>query len=70
MKRLLFVEVQGKSGNYVFHFNGDPKYVAEWLADGLNVGVIEHTVPIWVVEMRLQRLWCAVQQGWRFLRLW
>lgn len=70
MKRRMFVEVQGKSGAWVFRFDGDPAFLDEWAADGLKVGVVEYTIPAWVVEFRLQRPWCAIQRAWQFLRLW
>jgi hypothetical protein len=67
VKRPMFVEVQGKSGTYVFPFKGDPANVADWRADGLTVQVIEYTVPYWVVDIGLMRPWCALQKAWRFL---
>ena len=59
MTRLLFVEVQARDGRrFSFNFYGDPGYLPEWRAAGLDVGEILNTVPEW---WPWPRVWCFVQ---------
>jgi hypothetical protein len=62
----MFVDVTSRSGRcWTFHFYGDPKHIEEWRADGLEVYVVENTIPVWAVECGLTRIWCAVQDLWQ-----
>lgn len=71
MKRKLSVTVRGKSGAvYGFMFNGDPKYLDEWRADGLEIDEVLNVVPEWAVALGLTRIWCRVWDAWQWLRLW
>lgn len=46
--KLMSVEVKGDHNYWSFQFYGDPKYIADWEADGLKVSVICNTIPKWV----------------------
>lgn len=71
MKQNIEVTVRGKSGaEYGFIFKGDTKYLDEWRADGLEVHEVYNVIPLWVQQAGLTRVWCRVQDLWRFLRLW
>lgn len=71
MKETLSIQVTGKSGKrYCFTFKGDPKYIEEWAADGLDVVPICNTIPRWAAELGLARPWFAVQDAWKAVRLW
>lgn len=71
MKETLSIEVRGKSGKtYCLTFKGDPGYIDEWTADGLDIVVICNTIPCWAAELGLARPWFAVQDAWKILRLW
>lgn len=71
MKQRISIIVRGKSGAlYSFTFDADPRYLAEWQADGLDVAEVLYSVPLWVVDLGLTRVWCAAQDAWRWLRLW
>lgn len=70
MKRTLSITVRGKHKTWCFNFKGDPKYLAEWEADGLEVYELLNTIPEWAVNMGLTRIWCRVQDAWQWLRLW
>lgn len=37
MKRQLSITVRGKQHEWTFHFDGNPKHLAEWREDGLIV---------------------------------
>ena len=60
-KKLLSVTVHGNERQWGFSFYGDPKYLPEWRADGLEIDQIENVIPEWVVDMGLLRPWCFVQ---------
>lgn len=71
MKQALSIEVRGKSGkSYGFNFQGDPRYIEEWRADGLDVVEICNTIPRWAAELGLSRPWFAIQDAWKFVRIW
>jgi hypothetical protein len=71
MKQKLSIEVRGKSGkSYCFDFEGDPKHIEEWRAEGLDVVEICNTSPYWVAELGLLRPWIAIQDFWKFIRIW
>jgi hypothetical protein len=70
MNQLISVTVRGKSKTWAFNFRGDPKYLAEWRADGLKTDEVLNTIPVWAHELGLTPLWFAAQNAWRWLRLW
>ena len=69
MKKALQIVVQGKTAAFAFSFQGDPKHIPEWTAQGLQVDEVVNSVPVWVVRVRLTRLWIAVQDSWSWLRI-
>lgn len=46
--RLLMITVRGKQKHWEFDFYGDPKYIPEWRADGLEIDEIINVIPDWV----------------------
>lgn len=70
MKRKIIITVKGRSASWSFEFVGEPAHLAEWRQDGLEVYEVANAVPQWVQSMKLTRIWCLVQDAWRFLRLW
>lgn len=69
-KKLMGIEVRGKRKTWGFHFYGDPQYIDEWRADGLNVNVIEAVIPEWVADLGLVRPWCFMQDLLSFRNPW
>jgi len=59
--KLFSIEIKGKHYNWAFDFDGDTKYWQEMLDDGLNVKMIMNTIPLWVVNFRLTRIWVFFQ---------
>jgi hypothetical protein len=57
----LEIEVRGKEKTWGFMFDGDPKHLAEWRADGLEVNEIFNIIPEWVVDIGMTNPWCFVQ---------
>lgn len=70
MKRMMVIEVRGKTKLWSFHTKVDPQYLAEWEADGLQIFILENSIPEWVVDLGLLRVWCRAQDAWNFLRFW
>lgn len=70
MKRKIEVMIRGKEKLWGFTFYGDPKYLEEWRADGLEVNEVYNTIPLWAQQLGLTRIICRVQDAWRWLRLW
>jgi hypothetical protein len=70
MNQTLSVTVKGKRHTWAFNFKGDPQYIAEWTADGLEVVEVVNSVPAWAVRLGLLRSWVRVQDAWRWLRVW
>jgi hypothetical protein len=66
MKKLLSIEVRGNTNEWSFNFYGDPKYLEEWREDGLEINEIVNTIPEWVVDMGLTRLWIFFQDLFNF----
>jgi hypothetical protein len=66
MKREMAVTVRGKQHEWSFHFDGDPKYLQEWRDDGIEVYEIYNSIPMWVADAELTRIWCFVQDCFNF----
>ena len=66
MSKRLSITVKGKDGTWCFDILADSKYMQEWLDDGLDIVVIENTIPMWVYEMGLTRAWVFMQDLFNF----
>ena len=66
MKQLYMVIVRGRQHEWGVPTYMDPRTVAGWRADGLDVHVVENVVPVWVVDLGLTRPWCFLQDLWNF----
>ena len=69
-KKLLSITVRGHSHQWSFEFFGDPRYLDEWRADGLDIVQVENIVPAWVVDLGLTRAWCFAQDVFNFRNPW
>lgn len=71
MEKLLCINLKGKRRSWGFNFYGDPKYLAEWRADGLDITEIVNSVPAWYVDAGLPvRWWCFWQDVFHFKNPW
>lgn len=64
--KLLSITVRGRSHIWSFNFYGNPKYLEEWRADGLEVDEIVNTIPTWAPP----KLWCFLQDIFNFKNPW
>jgi hypothetical protein len=70
MKQPMTVVVRGKHHTWAFSFKGDPAHLPDWIGDGLDVTVIEGTIPAWMAGTPLMHPWLWLQVAWRWLRVW
>jgi len=70
MSKRMFVTVRGKRHEWSFKFDGDPAHIAEWQADGLEVYILENSIPAWVADLGMARQWCFVQDLFNFRNPW
>lgn len=71
MRSRFEITVRGKSGaTFGFPFEGDPQYLDEWRAEGFEIEEVLNTIPVWVVDLGIARIWCRAQDAWKWLRLW
>ncbi|HOH58982.1 MAG TPA: hypothetical protein PLQ22_03105, partial [Bacilli bacterium] len=70
MKKLCSITIKGKTKTWTFNTFVDLKYIDEWREDGIEIDPIENVIPVWVVDMRLTRIWCFLQDVWhgKYLR--
>ncbi len=74
--KLLSITIRGNQHKWSFDFYGDPKYLEEWRADGLEIDEIVNVIPVWVVDIGCTGLWCFLQDlfnfnfrdAWEYLR--
>lgn len=57
----MFINVRGRKHEWSIKFYGDPAHLEEWRADGLEVNVIENTIPMLVADLGLVRPWVFLQ---------
>ena len=66
MKKLLSIEVRGNENSWAFNFYGDSKHLDTWRDDGLIVNEIINTIPEWIVDLGLIRIWTFFQDLFNF----
>jgi hypothetical protein len=67
---LMGIHVRGKRKTWGFAFMGEPQFLKEWQADGLDVFEIENVIPEWVADLGLVRPWTFLQDLWNFKNPW
>ena len=60
------VDVRGKQSEWGIPCDLSRKAVDDMRADGLDVKVIENTIPVFVANLGLARPWCFLQDLWNF----
>lgn len=61
MKEYYGIIVNGNNKKWGFDLYIDPKYVNDWIEDGIEIYKIENTIPEIINNMGLTRLWCWLQ---------
>ncbi len=65
-KKLMSITVQGKNHDYSFNFYGEKKYLEEWRNEGLVIDEVLNTIPVFVVRLKLTRVWVKLQDVFNF----
>lgn len=60
------ITVRGKCHTWSFDTYADPQHLEEWQADGVDIGIIENSIPEWVVDAGLLKVWIFFQDIWNF----
>ena len=59
--KLLSISVKGNNSLWSFNFYGDTRYIDEWREDGLEIDVIENTIPKFMNDIGLTKVWVFFQ---------
>lgn len=65
-KKLMSLSVRGEQKTWSFNFYADPRHLPDWESDGLEVHLVENSIPEWVVSLGLTRTWCFLQDVFNF----
>lgn len=65
-KVLMSLVVRGRTKDWSFNFMGERKHLKDWREDGLDVVELENTIPEWVAELGLTKVWCFFQDIYNF----
>lgn len=60
----VLIEVRGKSSTWGVAWFASQEQIDAMREDGLEIGVIENTVPGWVADFGLAVPWCFFQDIW------
>ena len=60
------LHVQGKHSSWVVISDMSDKQIESMRADGIEVGIVENSIPAWAVEAGMLRPWIFVQDVWSF----
>lgn len=52
--------------DYSFKTYVNTKYLDEWRSAGVDIIVVENTIPITVVILGLTKIWCRLQDLWNW----
>lgn len=57
-------------GRYSFELLADDRFLPEWRQAGIEIYVVENTIPEIVAQLGLAKVWCAMQDilGFRWVK--
>ena len=58
--------IEGERKEWNFLVLGDEESVRAWRDDGLAVYEVVNTVPVWIADLGLVRVWCFLQDLFHF----
>ena len=61
MKRIHLLTVRGERHEWSFPIVADPRHADEWRRGGIDIVRLENSIPEWVADVGLTRIWCAFQ---------
>jgi hypothetical protein len=66
LNKKLTVFIKGKEHEWQFEFMGNPEHLDEWREDGLEVYEVGNSIPKWVADSGLTKLYCFLQDLFNF----
>lgn len=66
LKKRYCLEISGQNHTWLFEVLVDPKYIKEWRQDGIEISELCNTIPEWIVEAGLTKVWCFFQDIFHF----
>lgn len=61
-----FIEIRVNQSRWGVEWNAPQSQIEGMRADGIEVGLIENSIPFWVNEIGMARIWCFFQDIWNF----
>jgi hypothetical protein len=67
-KKLYSLEIKGKYKKWSFDVFASEENVKEWKRDGLNLYLVENTVPVYIASLGKYpvKIWCFIQDIFNF----
>lgn len=70
-KKMCIVHVTAKDGRtFGFDTLVDTRYLDEWREAGIEIYILENSIPEWVADLGLVRIWCFLQDVWNLRNPW
>ena len=66
MKQRVELVMRGKSSEWAVSCDMSRGQIDAMVADGIEIGIVHHSVPMWAVDVGLLRPWCFVQDVFNF----
>jgi hypothetical protein len=66
MRHKATISVRGREHEWSVTWDAPQGQIDAMRDDGIDVGLVMHTVPEWAVSVGLLRPWCFVQDVWNF----
>ncbi len=70
MTRTYIIEHHGRTRIWALIVYRTEEAAADMRADGIELHEVTNTVPFWVAELGLARLWCFAQDIWDWPSNW
>ena len=66
MKQRVELVMRGNSSEWAVSCDMSSAQIDAMVADGIEIGIVHHSVPMWAVDIGLLRPWCFVQDVFNF----
>ena len=63
---LATIEIRGREHSWSITTDLPQIAIDAMRQDGIDVGVLRNTIPVWAVDLGLLRPWCFCQDVWNF----
>lgn len=58
------IEIRGKTSSWGVDWDAPQSQIDGMREDGIDVSIVENSIPMWVVDLGLLRPWCFLQDIW------